>query len=154
MSSKKAILFLSFAVVTLTAACTSDPSPQAPIIGAWEFVPAGSSEQRGLLIFTKNHYSMMFSRGKEARQTYPQDRWMTDAETVAAYNSITANSGTYSIDGDQVTISAFVANDPNYMTAWPNNSGSITLRIEGDQLMWIDPNYIGLEETMLLRRVE
>lgn len=79
---------------------------------------------------------------------------MNDEETVVAYNSVTANSGTYTVDGEEVSLTAYVANDPNYMAMWPDNEETITLKVEGDMMTWVDPGFLGLEATMMLRRVE
>ncbi|MFN2315383.1 MAG: lipocalin-like domain-containing protein [Gemmatimonadales bacterium] len=147
-------IFVLLATAAVLTSCASSRLRPPPLVGAWEFAPPEGSSQRGLLIFTDTHYSMMFGRGPVDRSTYSADRRMNDEETVTAYNSITANSGTYAVNGERVTITAVVANDPNYMAAWPNNGDTLTLRVEGDRLTWVNPGYIGLEATMTLRRVE
>ena len=122
------------------------------IQGAWIFADEG--EQRGLFVFTDSHYSMMFVRGDSGRATYPTDRSMSDAETLVAYRSITANSGRYSITGDQLTVEAYMANDPNYMAGWPENAWNFTVEISGDTMTWKPAGMLGVGETVVLRRVE
>ncbi len=124
------------------------------ITGAWEFTREDPSHQRGLLIFTETHYSMMFVRGTTPRATYPENRTMTDAETLAAYRSITANSGSYRLKGDQLTVKAYVSNDPDYMGAWPNNDDTFTVRIKGNAMTWIKPGLLGLKNDVTLRKVQ
>jgi hypothetical protein len=125
---------------------------EAAIQGAWVFTNE-DGQQRGLLIFTESHYSMMFVRGDLTRATYPEDRMMTDAETLVAYRSITANSGRYSLDGDQLTVEAYMANDPNYMAGWPENAETFRVEISGDTMLWEPGGLLGLGETVTLRRV-
>lgn len=123
------------------------------IVGSWEFTTGATGGQRGLLIFTDTHYSMMFVRGTAPRARYPDDRRMTDAETVVAYNSITANSGTYRLNGDSLTVTAYMANDPNFMGDWPDSQMAFRMRVDGDVLTWFDPDLIGLRGTVTLRRI-
>jgi hypothetical protein len=78
---------------------------------------------------------------------------MTDAETVVAYNSITANSGTYRLNGDSLTVTAYMANDPNFMGDWPDSQMAFRMRVDGDVLTWFDPDLIGLRGTVTLRRI-
>ncbi len=96
---------------------------QASPAGAWTatgWIVGGKKidhPQRGLLVFTRQHYSIMFVSDDKERAHYAGDN-MTDAEKLAAYNSITANSGRYTVSGDKVTIKAYMAKDPNYMGEW------------------------------------
>jgi hypothetical protein len=146
------------AAVTLLAASTLVPAALpaqegSGIQGTWVFDNEEEDRPRGLLIFTESHYSMMFVRGEAPRATYPEDRSMTDAETLVAYRSITANSGQYTLEGDRLTVTAYLANDPNYMAAWPENAETFTVRIVGDTMTWTTDGLIGLGATVSLRRV-
>lgn len=140
-------------LATVTAGCAENAAPPPGIVGSWEFRTGSSGGQRGLLIFTETHYSMMFVRDTVPRARYPDDRRMTDAETVVAYNSITANSGRYSLVGDSLTVTAYMANDPNYMNDWPDSEMTFAVHVAGDTLTWIDPKLIGLLKTVMLDRV-
>jgi hypothetical protein len=149
----------AFAVLASTIAVLALPGREVTaqarpdIVGAWEFSAGQAGGQRGLLIFTESHYSMMFARDTVPRPRYPDDRRMTDAETVAAYNSITANSGRYRLNGDSLTVTAYMANDPNFMGDWPNSDMTFVIRVQGDTLTWVNPDLIGLRQTVTLRRV-
>jgi hypothetical protein len=139
-------------VAGLCVATDLSAQEESGIQGAWVFTDA-DGQQRGLLIFTESNYSMMFVRGASPRATYPEGRMMTDAETLLAYRSITANSGRYSLDGDQLTVEAYMANDPNYMAGWPGNAETFEVQISGDTMLWKPGGLIGLGETVTLRRV-
>jgi hypothetical protein len=154
----------AFAILaTLTAAWRAIPSQHEALQGAWVLNsitnPAGevnSEPQRGLFVFTGTHYSMMFVAAAEERQQFAGDS-ATDAELLAAYRSIIANSGRYEMNGDQISYRAYVAKNPNYMGDWPENETTVTVRIEGDTLTWTWPS---LDDTalpggqMTFRRVE
>ncbi len=121
MRSATSIGVLFAAVGTLTLPGQSHA--QASLQGAWSatgWTRGGqpvATPQRGLLVFTRQHYSIMFVSDDKERAHYTGDN-MTDAEKLAAYNSITANSGSYAVSGDKVTIKAYMAKDPNYMGEW------------------------------------
>jgi hypothetical protein len=154
----------AFAILaTATAAWRATPSQHEALQGAWVLTstanPAGevnSEPQAGLFVFTETHYSMMFVNGAEPRQQFAGDD-PTDAELLAAYRSIIANSGRYEMNGDKITYRAYVAKNPNYMGGWPENETTVTVRIEGDTLTWTwpspdDPPLPGGQ--MTFRRVE
>ncbi len=110
--------------------------------GAW--VLAGTADSagnvneaplQGLFVFTGTHYIMMFAIGDGPREEYPGED-LTDAERLAAYETFIANTGRYEVDGDQLTFRAYVAKDPNYMSAWPENASTVTIHIDGNTLQW------------------
>ena len=68
---------------------------------------------RGLFIFTAANYSIMYIRGDEPRADLPAEP--TDADLIRAFGELTANSGRYTLEGDQLTYEAYMANNPNYM---------------------------------------
>jgi len=142
-----------------TMDCLAPPAKVAAqsspgIKGTWEFTGDHAGRQRGLLIFTETHYSMMFVRGTSPRATYPESRTITDEEAIAAYRSITANSGTYTLKGDQLTVKAYMANDPNYMGSWPSNDETFFVHVNGNTMTWAKPGLIGLQDDVTLRRVQ
>jgi len=91
-----------------------------------------SEPQRGLFIFTETNYSMMYVTGNEPRAQWSDEP--TDAERLAAFGSIIANAGRYSVDGDQLTYEAYVALNPNYMASWPENGTTVTYEAQGGTL--------------------
>jgi hypothetical protein len=94
------------------------------IIQDWQ-APAGQAgltPQRGLFIFTQSgHYSIMYVIGEERP---PLDSSPSDAAIAAAYNPFVANSGRYSVSGDEITYEAYVAKDPAYMSAFEPTGGA------------------------------
>jgi len=110
------------------------------IVGSWIATGwEGQAEdaQPGLLIFTDTHYSMMFVPGGMTRALYSGES-MTDADMMAAFSTLVANSGRYTRSGNQITTEAYVALNPNYMARWGENELTYTFRIEGDilRLTW------------------
>lgn len=101
----------------------------AALHGAWIVTsrtsPAGevnASPQRGLYMFTASgHYSVMYVTGAEPRPMLSGEGEFgtpTDAEKVIAFDNFVANSGRYSVDGDEIVYEAFMAKNPNYMAAF------------------------------------
>ena len=111
--------------------------------------------QPGLSLFTGTHYSIMFVPGSEPRGQYVEQT-QTEADRLIAYNSFVANSGRYDVSGDQLTLRAYVAKDPNYMAAFPENQATAKVHIAGGDTLHL--TYTGeffISGTMFtLRRVE
>ena len=157
------ILGIAAAIAVLTgvaAAWRATPNQDAALRGGWVVTSAfdssdnvNSEPQPGLFVFTGTHYSMMYVNGAEPREQFADNAAQTDAERVAAYNSVTANSGRYEVNGDQITYRAYVAKNPNYMGGWPENEFTFRFRIEGDTLRLTRPNDNG-GGGFTLRRVE
>ncbi len=127
-------------VATVTIAWRTNMADHNPILqGAWVVTSweaegeAIADPQPGLIIFTETHYSMMYVNVAEPREQYAgQD--MMDTEILAAYRTLTANSGRYEVSGNELTTRAYVAKDPNYMGTWPENAETYTFQIEGETL--------------------
>ena len=117
---------------------------QETIQGAWKIMETSVTSadtsytnvqtQPSLLIFTEKHYSLMRVRGNEPRQLYANPEERADTEIVAAYNSITANSGTYEISGSAHKRKVMVAKNPNFMAE--ASTLTFTYKIDGDTL-WL-----------------
>ena len=134
------------AVGILAAALLAYATPGAaqestPVEGAWVVTswtsPNGDTNaesQPGLFVFTKTHYSIMFVNTPEPRAQYTGEQ-MTDADRIAAYPTFTANSGRYEVSGNELTTRAFVAKDPNYMGAWPENAVTYTFEIDAEGML-------------------
>ena len=106
------------------------------IVGSWITTGWDGVEgdpRPGLLIFTETNYSMMFVPGGMVRERYAGET-MTEADMLAAFKTLVANSGRYTREGDQITTEAYVALNPNYMADWGENHLTYTFRIEGDIL--------------------
>ncbi len=107
------------AVIVVNAVATSEPTV---LTGAWRVTairPDGPnpatiySPQPGLLLFTGNHYSMLYINGDKPRPPVPQDA--TAADVWAFVTPLVANSGTYEITGGTLTLRPAVAKDPAVM---------------------------------------
>jgi hypothetical protein len=116
-------------------------SARKPMEGAWkvvEIVVTGdgaentSNPQPGLFIFGQKHYSMMWVRGGKARAPYAGEV-PTNDEKITAFDSFTANTGTYEVSGSTITIRPMVARSPNFMAG---GSSKYQFRAEGNNL-WL-----------------
>jgi hypothetical protein len=153
--------FLGLIAVATVAWRTAGPAQGNPLQGSWISTgweydgTAASDPQRGLLVFTGNHYSMMFVFGNEPRPRYSGEA-LTDAETLAAYGSFVANSGRYSISGNEVTTVAYMAKDPNYMADFEENDVTLTFRIDGEtlHLTWPETFGVGAQLKGTFRKIE
>jgi len=103
---------------------------QLDILGTWLRTSEDGSHQRGALIFTPTSYAFMVVAGDAPRAEY-QGEQMTDAQTLAAYRSFTANMGRYRLEGNQLIREAYMAKDPNYMAGWPDNGQTWTVAMDG-----------------------
>lgn len=139
-----ALILLGVGFATLTAGCArTAPPSRGPLEGAWTLVDqvttgADSSTnhapQPSLYLFAPRHYSIMYVTGKEPRALFKGDT-PTDAERLAAYNAMVANSGTYEVTDSTLTTRPIVARNPNYM------GGGFTtyrFRVTGDTLWLTD----------------
>ena len=151
-----------------TLAATDSATAQTSLEGAWIATgwasdgKAISTPQRGLLIFTKANYSIMFVTGAEARPGYTGT--LTDPEKLAAYDSFVANSGRYTVVGNSITTAVYMAKDPNFMAQWgpgcatgacPNDT-VLQFKIEGSTLTVTWPQGFGASQSLVgtFRRVE
>lgn len=126
----------------VSAAWRTAPAQEVVVEGAWLLASttdtAGNVNEDplpGLFVFTSTHYSIMYATGDGPRARYPGES-PTDEERLAAYDTFIANTGSYHVDGDQLTFRAFVAKDPNYMAEWPEDATTVTIHLDGDTLQW------------------
>jgi hypothetical protein len=110
------------------------------IVTSWESADGevNSEPQRGLFVFAVTRpdggsYSMMYVNTAEPRPRYEGDE-LTDEEKLRAYDSLTANSGRFTIEGNQLTWEAYVAKDPNYMADWEENGQTADIETDGRTL--------------------
>ena len=110
------------------------------VIAGWEAGPGqtGPTPQRGLFLFTESgHYSIMYVVG-EAREALGQSP--SNDDIAAAYGPFVANSGRYTVSGNEITYEAFVAKDPAYMsqfepTGGEGNAQTMTYSIADDGIL-------------------
>lgn len=68
-----------------------------------------------IIIFTLNHYCMVWAFGKEPQRPFTA-RWNpTDAEKIERFDSLVVNSGTYEIEGNTLIAHPIVARIPDFM---------------------------------------
>ncbi len=142
----------SLALMLLAAAAWAPLAAQdaADLNGGWLLRSFTSAEgevtqitQRGIYVFgvwneTGGHYSRMNVNGSDPRPEYEDE--MSDEERLAAYGSFTANSGQLVVEGNTVTMIAYVAKDPNYMGNFPDNGVSLTWAVNGETLTLTQEN--------------
>ena len=105
------------------------------IVSNWE-TPDGqvdSEPQRGLFVFTASgHYSIMYVLGDQPRVEWAGEI-QSDADKLTSYDSFIANSGRYSVEGNQITYEAYMAKNPNFMARFGpegENAATMTFNIE------------------------
>jgi hypothetical protein len=106
-------------------------------------------------IFTPKHYSYMFAPGVGPQRLFAGDpNRPSDAEKVAAYDSIVASSGTYLLNGTTLIMTASLHKNPNEMTG---ESLTYSVEIESSRLRMTvanPPFAPGRERRTLLTRIE
>ena len=130
----------ALALLGILASAGSIAAQESSVVGSWITTSwEGQDEfQPGLLIFTETNYSIMFVIPGMVREEWTGET-MTDADMVAAYNTLVANSGRYTRSGNEITTEAYVTLNPNYMADWGDNHVTYTFRVEGDTLHFTWP---------------
>ena len=97
----------------------------------------------------------MFTPGAGPRRLFAGDpNQPSDAEKVAAYDSIVAGSGTYILEGTTLTMTAILHKNPNEMTGEPLR---YSVEIDSNRLRMTianPPFAPGRERRIVLTRVE
>ena len=155
---------------------TMEQSPNAPVgvgaqsrsllAGVWKVLEVSSRvpgaewtvatpPYLSVYIFTRKHYSYMFAPGVGPRRLFAGDpNRPSDAEKVAAYDSIVASSGTYSLKGTTLMMTAILHKNPNEMTGEPL---TYSVEIESNRLRMTvanPPFAPGRERRTVLTRIE
>lgn len=140
----------------LSAANADERLEGAWIVASWESLNGVFIEeaQPGIYIFTSKNYAIMYVSTDEERDGYDAEAGRTDKETIAAYNSLTANAGGYKVEGNTFTTYAYVAKDPNYMLGYPANGVEHTFEREGNFLTITGTSGPDISYTVELLRVE
>jgi len=131
MKAAPIVTLLAVLCTALSGAfCTAQAQDNSALHGGWIVTSwtsadgeVNSEPQRGLFLFTASgQYSIMFVNGDEPRAELSGEP--TNEEVVAAYGSITANSGRYAVEGNQLTYEAYMAKYPNYMAGFMTDEGN------------------------------
>jgi hypothetical protein len=100
-----------------------------PLVGAWkvqESAPANAAVNAkphpGLYIFTGKHYSMIRFGGTRPLAAYPSPDEASDAEKIATFDALLAQSGSYEVKGNTLVLRPMVAKNPSVMNAAPIQS--------------------------------
>ena len=134
------------------------------IVGVWKVTelisraPGGNwtnvSPQLSLYIFTKTHYSYMYTQGQGPRPLFAGDpNKPTDAEMVTAYKTLIAATGTYVLSEQTLTLNATMMRNPNEV----GKPLIYTVQLNGDvlQMTITNPPFSpGRERRIVLTRVE
>ncbi|HJQ20726.1 MAG TPA: hypothetical protein VJ867_10280 [Gemmatimonadaceae bacterium] len=102
------------------------------------------SPPASLLIITARHYSEVYEAGDNARADFAAPR-PTDPEKVAAFDGSVANSGTYSVRGNVLTLQPVVAKRPRPASGYWTIPHQFT--IHGDTLFTVDRGPAGSAPT-------
>lgn len=141
---KPQIQVLSIVLVSaLTVACDAPQNTRGTALdGAWQVVAVEvkgkgatlhNQPQPSLVIFSGGYYSWSRVTTTSPRMLFAAET-PTDAERVAAYESVLFNSGTYLVSDSTLTVWPVVARSPNFMAG---ASESYRYRLSGDTL-WVD----------------
>ena len=135
-------------------------SAQGKLEGTWKYVeviPPGPDAkpipvQEGLLIFTKNHFSMIFVSGDKPRPALPQQN-ATDAQRVAAWTPLNVGAGTYEVNGNTYTAKSLVSKNPG--GTGPDAWITVEFKIDGNTLITtpkaVKAGPVNLGSTKLIR---
>lgn len=129
-------LALAFAILVIApnaASAQASSGAKSPVIGVWKVVETqtGPVTQPSLFIFTARHFSRMIVAGSQARTPFKDQANPTAAEKIAAYDSITANTGTYQIAGDSIVFDVLLAKSPSFLG---RANAKTTFKLEGQTL--------------------
>ncbi len=126
-------VLISLAGVIHTTAATA-----SPLRGAWKAIGIGSGENRvavvGVAIFTDTYYSIMYFQAAPERPDITDVSKATADEMRALWGGWVANTGTYEINADLVTIHPTGAKNPVVMK--PGANEVYRFRVDGNTLSW------------------
>ena len=139
---------------------------RSPLEGVWRVLEVSSRvpgadwtvvtpPHLSVYIFTPKHYSYMFAPGVGPRPRFARDpNRPSDAEKVAAYDSIVASSGTYILEGTSLIMIATLHKNPHEMTGEPLRY-SVEIEDNRLRLTIANPPFApGSERRTVLTRIE
>jgi hypothetical protein len=139
MKKKSIVIITAGLALTfgLSTAAADERLEGAWIVASWESLNGETIDeaQPGMYVFTSTNYAIMYVNTDEERSMYDAEAGQTDAETIAAYDSFTANAGGYSVEGNTFTTYAYVSKDTNYMAGFPSNGVEHEFERDGDVLI-------------------
>jgi hypothetical protein len=124
-------------LMTVTGAGTNAAST-SPLTGAWKAVNVGAGQNVhrtvGLAIFTDTHYSVMVFDAESERPDVTDVSKASADDMRGLWAGWVANTGTYEISGDLVTIHPTGAKIPLVMK--PGANEVYRYKIDGNTLSW------------------
>ena len=133
----------TFLAGALTLACSAPQKISGTTLdGAWQVVAVEvtgngatvhSQPQPSLVLFSGEYYSWSRVTTTTHRALFVAEI-PTDAERIAAYDSVLFNAGKYAVSDSTLTVWPVVARNPNYMAG---ASESYRYRLSGDTL-WLE----------------
>ena len=158
---RKILQLMAVAAILLTSA--SAQSKQ--LSGVWQVIDVtttgpnastNSTPQPSQYIFTKKHYSVLAVTAKEPRTISDAATATADELRAVFVNGFVANSGSYEVKGDLVTMRPHVSKNPGFMR--DGNFGTSKFKVEGDVLTLISHSNregpVANPTTTRLKRVE
>jgi hypothetical protein len=135
----------SFTVIVCTVSFAfllsvpSAPAQAGKLVGVWRIAQAetfGKNPQKiqnprpGILIFTRNHFSWVDVHGDPAPDL---PKPPTLAYFAAAFDQLTAFSGSYEVKGSSIIANVIVSKDPSELN--DSNTLNFEYKFEGDMLV-------------------
>ena len=139
MENKTRLIAVALALVMVTAGAlgTNAASP-SPLKGAWKAVNVGAGPNVrhtvGLAIFADTHYSIMVFDAESERPDVADISKASADEMRGLWAGWVANTGTYEVNGDLVTIHPAGAKIPLVMK--PGATEVYRYKIDGNTLTW------------------
>jgi len=113
-----------------------------PLMGAWKVTeianpdrPPLTNPQAGLYLFTEKHYSAVRLNGTKPLPSYPSNDKATDADKIAVFDMLYLNTGSYTVSGNNLTLSPMVAKSAFAMA--PGRTLQYEFTVNGDVLTLI-----------------
>jgi hypothetical protein len=126
LSSRVVAIAIAFLI---TGAIRQGIAAEPSLVGAWQLDPSQAG-QAALYLFTPTRYSMVLA-GTERPDIVDTNKATAD-ELRSIWGFLLANSGTYDISGDLITIHPVVAKSPVVMK--PGANEVYRFHIEGNTL--------------------
>jgi hypothetical protein len=117
-------IVLSLTILLPIAGCnTSVEQNNNSIEGVWRIsqitrdfeAEANNDPLPSQLIFTKNHYSIVWMPGKDAMRAFDEPWKPTDSEILQRFWEVTVNTGRYEVSGTQIRTEPVIARFPEFM---------------------------------------
>lgn len=138
MENKTRLTVLALGLLMLMTGGRTNAASTSPLNGAWKAVNVGAAQNVrrtvGLAIFTDTHYSFMVFDAESERPDVADISKATADDMRGLWAGWVANTGTYEINGDLVTIRPTGAKIPLVMK--PGANEVYRYEIDGKTLTW------------------